>query len=123
MFVLTRLAKPAATTSTAGDTGVGAGKVYIPSAFVAVHRATLVLELVAVTAAFGATAPLWSVTSPVMEPEVCASAATANRHHTTTARQIGEPVAQALLPAGSRLVSTLFFASPPSAEMSLGAAD
>jgi len=40
-----------------------------------VERITFVSALVTVTAAFGATAPLWSFTSPVMEPEVCASEA------------------------------------------------
>src|ERR1700730_15161179 len=59
----------------------------MPEAFVPVDRATFVLELVAVTAAFGATAPLWSFTSPVMEPEVCASAETTDRHHTNTSRE------------------------------------
>src|SRR5260370_36863720 len=70
--------------------GARSVKLEDPAAFVAVDRATFVLELVAVTATFGATAPLWSVTSPVMEPEVCASAATADKHHTITNRWIAD---------------------------------
>src|SRR5260370_5734438 len=70
--------------------GARSVKLEDPAAFVAVDRATFVLELVAVTATFGATAPLWSVTSTVMEPEVCASAATADKHHTITNRWIAD---------------------------------
>jgi hypothetical protein len=41
----------------------------------------------------------------------------------TVLETAGNPVAQALLPAGSRLISTRFYAHPPYAGMSAGAAD
>src|ERR1039458_195040 len=45
------------------------------------------------------------------------------RNSTTVLATAGNPVAQALLPAGSRLISTRSFAHPPCAGMSAGAAD
>lgn len=63
-------------------------KLLMPAVFVAVDRPTFVLDLVALTTAFGAKAPLWSLTSPVMGPAVCESAATAYKHHTIANKDI-----------------------------------
>jgi hypothetical protein len=59
----------------------------MPALLVAVERDALVAVLVTVTDALGITAPLGSLTSPVMDPKVCAVAMEDARRANAAARR------------------------------------